>query len=483
MRWRVMVACAAAAMVAAAAGLAVAMAGGGGAAPEAAVSRWAMALLAGAIVGAAGGRIAAALASRPLRDAVAMARRLAGAAGEAPAEWAWNDPDLSAIAAALGDTADRLARQVREMAAERGRLEAVLAHMASGVLLIDARGRLEVANPAARRMLGLSSDDVGRPHIEATKNFHLSEAIDRVLTTGAPETMRLTLVHGGERWVEASLASARGAGGEPAGVVVALHDVTEQVRLERLRSDFLANVSHELRTPVTAIKGFAETMLDGALEDTARRRSFVSFIDREAGRLVRLVEDLMDLARLEVRQVSLAREDLDVSQVVAHVVEGFRARAAGQSIDLELALPPRPLYCYVDGARLEQVLVNLLDNALKFTPPGGRVTVSLRQEPDQAMRLEVADTGQGMEPEELKLIFERFYRTDRGRSRQTGGTGLGLAIVKQIVLAHGGRVWAESAPGQGATFYVVIPRWPPEPARRPPGAAGGEGEDACKGAE
>ncbi len=476
MRWRVTAAYTAVALGAAALALVVAMAGLPGGLGAGQGYRLAAALSAAAAAGAVGGFLCAGLASRPLREAVAMARQLAS--GRLEGRPRWRDGELGALTAALQDTAERLDTQVREMAAERGRLEAVLAHMASGVLLIDARGRLEVANPAASRMLDLSPADVGRPHIEATKNFHLSEAIDRVLSTGMPETRRLTLVHGGERWVEASLACVRGAGGEPAGVVVALHDVTEQVRSERVRSDFLASVSHELRTPVTAIKGFAETLLDGALEDATRRRSFMSFIDREAGRLVRLVEDLMDLARLEARQVSLVREDLDVAHIVEQVTDGFRARAAARSIDLQLRLPGRPLYCYVDGARLEQVLVNLLDNALKYTPAGGRVTVTLRQEEDQAMRLDVADTGQGMEPGELKFIFERFYRADRGRSRQTGGTGLGLAIVKQIVLAHGGRVWAESAPGEGSTFHVVIPRWPPEPARRGAAPEAWAGEEA-----
>ncbi len=420
------------------------------------------------------GYLLAQQATRSLQEVTEVARRLAAGHLEQRVYWGGGD-ELGDLAAALNRTAEALQARNQESWEERERLAAVLAHMESGVLLVDARGRVVVANPAARRLLGLGERDVERPHIEVTRNFHLSEAIDEVFHSGVAVRRELTLVHGGERWVEVSLAPIGGHEGRPGGVLAVINDVTERRRLEQLRSDFVANVSHELRTPVTAIQGFAETLLDGGLEDAETCRACVGFIDREARRLSRMVEDLLELARLEARQVSLVRQDLDMVQLARETVERFADRAARDGILLRTELPARRVGAYVDADRIEQVLVNLLDNALKYTPSGGSVTVRLEEvEPEDCVRLSVADTGAGMPPGELDRIFERFYRVDKGRSRQTGGTGLGLAIVKQIVEAHGGSVRAESAPGAGAVFHVSLPRWRPELSRRAAlGQAGG----------
>lgn len=394
----------------------------------------------------------------PVQELADAARRVAGGHLEPGAYLAAGD-ELGELATALHRTAEVLRVRSQETSAEKERLAAVLEYMDSGVLLIDSRGRVVVANPAARRLLDLGESDVDRPHIEVTRNFQLSQAIDQVLRAGGSIQHEFTLVHGGERHVEVSLVAIGGERGRPAGVVAVMHDVTERHKLEQLRSDFVANVSHELRTPVTAIRGFAETLLEGGLEDPETGRMFLSYIDREARRLADLVEDLLELARLQAKQVALVPQDLDLAHLVRETVERFADRAQRCGITLRAELPPRPVGAYVDAGRIEQVLVNLLDNALKYTPAGGRVTVRLEEEPVDRVRLMVADTGAGMPPEETERIFERFYRVDKGRSRQTGGTGLGLAIVKQIVQAHDGAVWAESAPGQGATFYVSLPRW------------------------
>lgn len=403
--------------------------------------------------------------SRSIREAGEMARRLA--AGDPVPRLHWEGGDeLGMLAAALNDTADALDERLRQMSEERSRLGVVLDHMTSAVLLIDPRGRLSVANLAARRMLGLRGPEGGLTAIEATKSFHLSEAIGNVLRTGSEERRQLTLVHGGERWVEASLAPVTAPRGEAAGVVVVLHDITERVKMEQVRSDFIANVSHELRTPVTAIRGFAETLLEHRPDNPETLRSFVVLINREAERLGKLVEDLLELVRLEAKQVSLAREEIDLRQLVRDAVERFRTRAAERGIGLDLALPEQPVYCSADAGRMEQVLANLLDNALKFTAEGGRVEVAVGRQEDGDARLTVSDTGVGMKPEELDRVFERFYRGDRGQARYSPGTGLGLAIVREIVGAHGGRVEVESVPGRGSSFTVIMPRWGPEPRVR-----------------
>lgn len=394
-------------------------------------------------------------------------RRLA--AGEAVGRCRiYRGDELGALAAAANALVERLERQGRDLSAERERFQAILTHMDAGVLYVGGDGRLLLANPAARPLLGLTAADLGRGHVEALRDYRISEAVEEVARSGRSLKRELTLIGAGERVVDAGLV-ATGPPGARGGVVVVLHDVTERQRLERLRSEFLGNVSHELRTPVTVIRGFAETLLEGAPEIPDAYRSFLTFIDRESRRLERLVEDLLDLVRLEEKQVSLVRAEVDLVELAEETLSRFRPEAERLGLDLVFAPARRHLHAFVDPDRVEQVLVNLLDNAFKYTPAGGRVTVAVAAEGEDTALLSVADTGQGMPEGEVELIFERFYRVDKGRSRRQGGTGLGLAIVRRIVEAHGGRVWARSAPGAGATFFVALPRRPPEVAA---GAAG-----------
>jgi len=238
--------------------------------------------------------------------------------------------------------------------------------------------------------------------------------------------------------------------------VAVLRDVTELRHSERLRRELTANVSHELRTPLTSIKGFTETLLDGAVRDEATSRRFLTIISSEADRLVKLVDDLLDLSQLESKRVTLDLRRVNVAALVAHTVDKLQPLAQGSGLLLEQAAPPE-VWVTADRDRLEQVLTNLIDNALKYTPTGGRVDVRVAQA-DREVEISVSDTGKGIGPADLPHVFERFYRADRSRTRGSGGTGLGLAIARHIVEAHGGRIRVDSLLDEGTTFLFTIPQ-------------------------
>jgi two-component system phosphate regulon sensor histidine kinase PhoR len=237
-----------------------------------------------------------------------------------------------------------------------------------------------------------------------------------------------------------------------------LHDITKQRRLENVRKDFVANVSHELRTPLSVIKGYAETLIDNhEAMPTADREKFLRTILRHAERLNSLLEDLLMLSRLESTSPALNREPLRVSGLINTVLEDYRGRPVAAAHQIVCELDPAPAAVSVDSLRITQALENLLDNALKYTPAGSRIMVAVATK-EREVEIRVQDNGPGIPAEDLPHIFERFYRVDKGRSREKGGTGLGLSIVKHIVQLHGGRVWAESAPGQGTTIGFSLPR-------------------------
>jgi two-component system phosphate regulon sensor histidine kinase PhoR len=240
------------------------------------------------------------------------------------------------------------------------------------------------------------------------------------------------------------------------GAVLVLHDITELRRLERVRRDFVANVSHEFKTPLTAIQGFAETLLNGALDDKANRKRFVEIIREHARRLARLTDDLLKLSRIEAGRLELEIRPIRVETLVNSCVETARLNAKARKLEIHVDLQPNAPAVRGDGAQLGEVLQNLLDNALQYTPAGGKIELKARSN-GQNVTFTVTDTGIGIPESDLERIFERFYRVDAARSREAGGTGLGLAIARHIVEAHGGHIWVESAIGQGSRFHFSIP--------------------------
>ncbi|NPV29301.1 MAG: PAS domain-containing protein [Firmicutes bacterium] len=420
---------------------------------------WQILLEALLVVLAGGGFLSTRLAAgltRPLSEIAAVARRIAR--GEWEEVRPLTQDEVGELAAAVNAMSRTLREKVQELAESKRLLEAVLANMESGVVLVDQVGRISLVNRAAGELLGIREEEVlGRSHVEVVKNYPLSFLIDEVRRNRQPKREEISLIFPKERILEAHAAPVFGEGRDPRGVAVVLHDVSEIRRLERVRAEFVANVSHELKTPITAVKGFAETLLSGALYNYRAAEEFVHIIYEEAERLSRLIHDLLELSRIESREVRMQIEPLDLGSEIKRIVSKLKPQFQKKELALGVDLPSRAVLVEADRDRLEQVLLNLLDNSLKYTPRGGQVEVLAREE-DHEVVVGVKDTGIGIPQEDLPRIFERFYRVDKARSRKLGGTGLGLAIVKHIVEAHRGRVWVESEAGKGSTFYFSLPK-------------------------
>lgn len=396
--------------------------------------------------------LAARLSFRSARQLVDAARRL-------------SEGDLSARSGQrgsdelgeLGRSLDRLARtlstKVDEVGLDSARLSGILSAMQEGVLVVDRDGRIVLVNPALREMMLVGNDAVGKILLEVLRHADLKEALDEARASGESVSTELDLSGIKPRRLRVRAAALPGAAGDVFAMFV---DVTEVRRLESLRRDFVANVSHELRTPVTAIRSAAETLQLGAGKDPKATNQFVDMIERNARRMHDLVEDLLDLSRIESRELRLSLEPLDATAAFTHTLSLFEERASKKGI--RLVVEPSAERVLADRRALEHVLSNLVDNAVKYCGPGSEVRLAANQHDERTARVSVSDTGPGIEPQHLPRLFERFYRVDAGRSRDIGGTGLGLAIVKHLVEAMQGSVRVESVPGSGTTFWFTLPR-------------------------
>jgi len=392
--------------------------------------------------------------SRRIRRLEEFSHRVAGGDFR-PFERGGRGDELDDLARAFNATAARLAETIRVLSDERNREATILGSMIEGVAVISARERVLYSNRAFSQILGLETVAVeDRPLIEVVRHTGLLTVIREALSGQKQESSEIVVGTVRPRSF-AVTASPVGAGGA-SGAVLVLHEISELRRLERVRQDFVANVSHEFRTPLTAIQGFAETLLGGALEDPANRRRFVEIIRDHAARLARLTEDLLELSRIEAGELKLEFQPVSARQLVESCAETVGMKAAAKQLALNLVVPAGLPAMRGDANRLQQVLQNLLDNAVQYTPSGGRIEVSAAGAGGQIV-ITVADTGIGIPQAEQSRIFERFYRVDAARSREAGGTGLGLSIARHIVEAHGGRIWVESAVGEGSRFHFSIP--------------------------
>lgn len=391
--------------------------------------------------------------SRTLRTLAASAARFGNGDFRRPLPVTGSD-ELGELGRVMNEMAERLEGQMQRLSTERNQLDAILRGMGEGLLVIDAEGMVTLVNPAFRTLFSLPVDVAGAPLVHITRHPALHDTFRAVVADRTEQWQEITLSGEGEKtilthWVPLQDNETEG------GVVAVFHDISDLKRLERIRKDFVANVSHELRTPVTVIKGYAETLRKsgiGASPETVER--FLTVIQAHADRLASLIGDLLTLSELETAGYTLALHPVALLDVATTARTLLEQKAVEKEITVTIG-SLSGLQVLADVGRLEQILVNLLDNAVKYTPPGGTVDIVVREAGDD-VEIAVRDTGQGIPPQDLPRIFERFYRVDSARSRQEGGTGLGLAIVKHIVQLHGGTVRVDSHPGKGTTFTFTL---------------------------
>ncbi|GLI40021.1 cell wall metabolism sensor histidine kinase WalK [Geobacter hydrogenophilus] len=363
--------------------------------------------------------------------------------------------EVGELARVMNDMAARIEQQLERTSAEKKRLDTILRGMGEGLMVTDANGLITLVNPAFLDLFSLNENVEGRHIIEIARHPALNDAFKAIVASSDERIEKMTLGLGVEKHVLTHWVPLVD-NGELQGVVAVFHDITDLTRLENIRRDFVANVSHELRTPVTVIKGYAEALIDGTMEtDPERARKFVGIILSHSERLAALIGDLLTLSQLEAGNMNLEKATVRPDLVAKHALELLEPKAVRKGIAIDSSRIAGAPPVLADPGRLEQVLVNLIDNAIKYTPEGGSISFTVSGE-EKMVRIGVKDTGVGIPPKDLPRIFERFYRVDTARSRDEGGTGLGLSIVKHIIQLHGGTVGVESEPGKGSEFWFTL---------------------------
>ncbi|MBC7231701.1 MAG: HAMP domain-containing protein [Chloroflexi bacterium] len=391
---------------------------------------------------------------RPIRRLTREAMRMAEGDVGAPVIPTTSD-EIGQLSHTFNRMAVKLQERVQSVSQERRLLATVLSRMADGVIITDGAEKVRLINPAAARLLDTTEPEaVGRPFTQVVRHHRLIQLWQRSRER-REEVEEAIEVYRQDTFLRVIVTPLDDEGME--GTLTIFQDLTRIRRLETVRRDFISNVSHELRTPLASLKALVETLRDGALEDTETALRFLNRMETEVEALTQMVNELLELSRIESRQVPLQLAPATVAEVILPAVERLRPQAERAGLDLMVTLLPDLPRVQADIERAQQVVTNLVHNAIKFTPPGGQVTVSAEVIGEE-MVIAVRDTGMGIAAEDLSRIFERFYKADRARSG--GGTGLGLAIAKHIVQAHGGRIWAESeGEGHGSTFYFTLPLW------------------------
>ncbi len=369
--------------------------------------------------------------------------------------------EIGQLGNAINLMAESLQFQMNRIQEDESRLKSVMDNMTSGVLMIDKQGKFVLLNKSAEELIGFTGRDLlGKRYDRTKQQFELIQMIEECLETKERIRDEVVFYFPEERTLEINLAPMLDGNGESLGVVIVLHDISAIRRLERVRSEFVANVSHELKTPVAAVKGFAETLLAGAVNDPDTAKAFLQIIFDESERLNRLIGDILELSKIESKRIPLQFSPIHLSEFAANVLQMMRSVADKKHIRLELQTPSG-LYIEADEDRLRQIFINLLSNGINYTPDGGNVTIRIEAiggaGAAEKVRICIIDTGIGIPKKDLPRIFERFYRVDKARSRSSGGTGLGLSIVKHLVELHKATIRVESEQGVGSRFIIEMP--------------------------
>ncbi|GEN49965.1 cell wall metabolism sensor histidine kinase WalK [Alkalibacterium pelagium] len=375
----------------------------------------------------------------------------------------YGEDELGQLAGLINDLSDDVAEAQESIDAERRRLNSVLTHMTDGVVATDRRGKIIIINDMAQTMLERTDEEAIGENLLSVLNVEEEITLRTIL-----EKQDDVLVNASEGGVatllRASFSLIQRESGFISGIVCVLHDVTEQERIDEERKQFVSNVSHELRTPLTSMRSYIEALADGAWEDPELAPRFLEVTQNETDRMIRMIQDLLHLSRIDSGKSSLELEIVDITEMVDHVLNRFdmlihSAEYETRNYRIHKELIKEAIFVEVDPDRMIQVLDNIMNNAIKYSPDGGTITGRMHKT-DDAVIISISDEGMGIPKADLNKIFTRFYRVDRARSRAMGGSGLGLAISKEVVEQHGGRIWAESKEGKGTTFYLSLPYVP-----------------------
>lgn len=395
--------------------------------------------------------------TRPLEKITQVAKRIKNMDYRARVDVQKND-EIGELGHAINAMAESLQIQMTRIRQNENHLQSVLSNMINGIVMMDASGSILIMNERAEQILGISAAKlIGRHYREMKQQFELSQLIIEGFETKSHIHEEITFYYPEERLLELNIVPIyQGSSSDLGGVLLVLQDVSAIRRLERMRSEFVANVSHELKTPIAAVKGFAETLLGGAVKDEETTKAFLGIIYDESERLNRLIGDILELSKIESRRAPLILSPVDIKQFMTNTIAILEVSADQKQIEVNLT-SPEELYMEGDEDRLRQIFVNLLSNAISYTPEGGKIFVNISVTEQEKVQITIKDTGIGIPEKDLPRIFERFYRVDKARSRGSGGTGLGLSIVKHLVEMHKGTITVESAVGEGTTFTLELP--------------------------
>ncbi len=402
------------------------------------------------------GFIAARMITQPLRDMTGLAKDISKGNFNRKINIRSKD-EIGELAQSLNQMSEQLKAKIQTIADDRNQMRAVLGSIIEGVMAIDKNEKIILFNPALEKMFNLNKNKaMGRFFYEVIRNNDLNNILKEAMQRKTLVTKELNLFLPEEKIFQVHALPAKDKK-DISGVIAVLHNITEIKKMEKMRIEFVANVSHELRTPLTSIKGFIETLKDGAIDDSQNNRRFLDIIETHAERLNNLINDLLELSKIESKEMKTEFQTLNLKNLVEKTVFNFKEALKQKDIIAAIDFPTDFPQVKVDAQKIEQVFNNLVGNAIKFTPENGKIKIK-GFDKQEMVQIEVSDTGIGISQEHLSRLFERFYRVDKARSRELGGTGLGLSIVKHIIQVHGGTVGVESKVGKGSRFFFILPK-------------------------